>query len=195
MSNSFLEYHQYLLTRSIFGNIYRKFFLYPLISLNCKDSTLDFGCGIGDFLKFRGNTVGVDINPYNVAHCIESGHLSKLLNTTDLPFAVESFDTVLMDNVIEHIDNPTPILIECIRVLKRRGRIIIGVPGQKGFLSDADHVQFYDEASLKQLLVPHGFALTRSFSTPFFVRSTKLGNIFTRYCEYYIFDRLPQYAS
>ena len=33
---------------------------------------LDVGCGLGDFLENASkNSLGIDINPYNVEHCIK----------------------------------------------------------------------------------------------------------------------------
>ena len=48
------------------GYLYRAFWLYPRISRVLQGRLIDVGCGIGDMLKFRPDTVGVDINPHVV---------------------------------------------------------------------------------------------------------------------------------
>lgn len=60
------QYFQYLKSRSFLGNIYRKYYLYPKLGRYLKCWLLDIGCGIGDILVFRSNSVGVDINPLDV---------------------------------------------------------------------------------------------------------------------------------
>ena len=46
---------------------------------------------------------------------------------------------MVLDNVIEHIQDPMPLLKECKRVLASKGNIIIGVPLEKGYERDPDH--------------------------------------------------------
>ena len=61
MKNS--SYFNWLMTRSLKGLLYRKFFLYPKIKKFIDLPAADIGCGIGDFLKFYKNKViGYDIN-------------------------------------------------------------------------------------------------------------------------------------
>ncbi len=45
------DYFNYLKTRSNFGFLYRKYFLYPILDFFLKKPCLDVGCGLGDFLK------------------------------------------------------------------------------------------------------------------------------------------------
>src|SRR3990172_8280965 len=50
------------------------------------------------------------------------------LNKEPLSFENNFFDTVIMADVIEHVDNPSQTLRECYRVLKDGGRLIISTP-------------------------------------------------------------------
>ena len=65
------KYFEYLKDRSILGFFYRNFFLYPKLNKLLDAQTLDIGCGVGDFLKFRPNTIGVDINKNCIDWCLD----------------------------------------------------------------------------------------------------------------------------
>lgn len=176
--------------RTIFGSLYRKFFLYKIINLYCFGKVLDIGCGIGDFLKYRSNAVGVDINPYNVEYCINLGLNVRRAEPGVLPFESACFDTILLDNVLEHISDPTELCKEIKRVLKINGRLIIGIPGLMGYGSDPDHCINYSKENLLKLFMTYGFTLKKQFSTPFIVTSNFLSKNSKRYCVYYLFDRI-----
>lgn len=45
-----------------------------------------------------------------------------------LPFAAESFDTVLCTEVLEHVPDPKLVLDELVRVVRPGGRVILTVP-------------------------------------------------------------------
>ena len=93
------EYFEYLRGRSNLGYLYRKYLLYPKLCKALTGKTLDVGCGIGDFVNYRRNTVGVDINPL----CIEWCKLKKLdvhqMTINKIPFTKSSFDSAVLDNV------------------------------------------------------------------------------------------------
>lgn len=184
-----IEYASYLRSRSLAGNLYRKYWLYPQLSKCLKDKTLDVGCGIGDMLSFRSNTVGVDINPHNVAYCKELGHDAQVMLPDLLPFRDTSFDSVLLDNVLEHIAEPTPLLAEIHRVLRPQGVVLIGVPGLRGQACDSDHKVFYDEAALADTADKNGFEVMNVFHMPF-GSSLFLSRHLRQYCIYSVWQSL-----
>lgn len=49
------------------------------------------------------------------------------LNTV-LPIEDESYETVILSDVIEHISNPELLFSECTRILKPGGHLLVGVP-------------------------------------------------------------------
>jgi SAM-dependent methyltransferase len=185
-----LKYHNYLLDRTIFGSLYRQFFLYKIINYFCFGRVLDIGCGIGDFLKYRPNTIGVDINPYNVEYCVNIGLDARHAEPGVLPFEPTYFDTILLDNVLEHILVPIELCVEIKRVLKINGRLIIGIPGHMGYISDPDHCINYSKEELLKLFSIYGFIFKKQFSTPSIVASNYLSKNTKSYCVYYLFDRV-----
>jgi SAM-dependent methyltransferase len=169
--------------RSRLGGAYRRYFLYPRISHRLRGRTLDVGCGIGDFLQFRPDTVGVDVNAHTVAYCTARGLDARLMEPDLLPFEDASFDSALMDNVLEHLAEPTALLRELHRVLRPGGRALIGVPGLLGWAGDPDHKVRYNEASLGATLAGAGFELVEVFHTPLW-RSAWLSRHLRPYCVF-----------
>jgi SAM-dependent methyltransferase len=180
-------YFAYLKTRSWRAKLYRRFFLYPLLNRHISGAALDVGCGLGDLLRHRPNTVGADVNPHSVDYCRRSGLEAHLIEDGRLPFAAHSFDTVVLDNVLEHVPRPQTLLDEIGRVLKRGGTVVIGVPGERGFASDPDHKVFYDESSLISTLKTAGFESDRMFHVP--CRARLLSRLLRQYCVYGVFKR------
>lgn len=185
------DYFEYLSHRSRLGAIYRNYWLYPRLSRHLVGRTLDIGCGIGDMLAFRRDTVGVDINPRTVAYCNARGAQAHLMNPNELPFAAREFESVLLDNVLEHLVEPAPLLREVQRVLTKDGRLLIGVPGSKGWESDPDHKILYDERRLIDTVQECGFKHLQTFHTPLW-RSGWLDRNLRQYCIYGVFAREAQ---
>jgi SAM-dependent methyltransferase len=176
-------YCEYLMGRSRLGGAYRRYVLYPRISHRLTGRTLDVGCGIGDFLQFRPGTVGVDINPHTVAYCSARGLDARLMEPDVLPFEDASFDSALLDNVLEHLADPTALLREVHRVLRPGGCVLVGVPGLLGWDCDPDHKVRYDEGSLGATLGACGFAPAEVFHTPLW-RSAWLSRRLRQYCVF-----------
>ncbi len=179
------EYFGYLMRRKRAAVWYRRFWLYPRICRNLSGRVLDIGCGIGDMVRYRRSTVGVEVNPHAVAFCRDQGLTVQLMQPDDLPFDDCEFDGAILDNVLEHLERPEPLLAEVHRVLKAHGHFVVGVPGERGFRSDADHKRHYPEAELARTVQTAGFELARMFHQPF--RSHLLDRHFRYYAVYGLF--------
>jgi len=180
-------YYGFLKGRSRLACFYRQFYLYRRISRFLYGPLLDVGCGIGDFLAFYGQAIGVDSNPYNVRHCQDRGLKAFLIDGTRIPFKGKSFDGAVMDNVLEHLSDPEDLLMEIYRILKPKGRFIVGVPGSYGYYKDDDHRVFYDEKALISRLEASGFLRQSMFYMPF--RSSALERSMSQYCIYGVFKK------
>ena len=176
-------YFEYLMRRSFLGDLYRRYVLYPRLNLHLKGRVLDVGCGIGDMLSYRKNTVGLDVNPLNVDFCQKRQLEAYVMKPDVIPFKDETFDSVLLDNVLEHIEKPSLLFKEIRRVLKPDGILLIGVPGIRGYESDDDHKVFYDEKKLHTLAQKNRFNVNHFFYTPL-IKSTFLSKQLRQYCIY-----------
>jgi ubiquinone/menaquinone biosynthesis C-methylase UbiE len=183
-----LNYFNYLKTRSKLALFYRKNIVYPALMRELTGKVLDIGCGIGDFLMCRPNTVGIDINQLNVNHCKEQGWEVYSIDNNQFPFSENTFDGAILDNVLEHLTEPNITLLEAKRVLKNSGKLIVAVPGTKGYTMDDDHKHFYDEAEMNTLLASFGFVNIKYVYRPTFFKSTYFSKKLSQYCIYGVFE-------
>jgi len=93
---------------------------------------LDIGCGIGTYVEkldsVSGGAYGVDIDPARVGKG-KSGALSVAVSER-LPFADGSFDMVLLNEVIEHVQDDAATMREACRVLRPGGHVVIYAPNR-----------------------------------------------------------------
>ena len=144
---------------------------------------------IGNFLRYRSNTVGVDINKNNIEYCKSRGLTVQLLQKNGkIPYGNDSFSGVVMDNVIEHIaaEEVDAVIGEVFRALRPNGTIVVGVPGIKGYHSDCDHKVFYTELTLAALFNRHGLDIVTSFRMP--LPWQFLEHYLSQYCVYAVFQ-------
>lgn len=181
------EYHDFLQNRTLKSNLYRNYWLYPFLCRHLKGRTLDIGPGIGDFVKFRPDTIGVDINPDNVEFCVQSRGLDvRLMEIDVLPFQDNEFDSINLDNVLEHLEDPAALLSEMDRVLKKDGVLLVGVPGIHGFNTAPDHEIYYSKKDLTDLFTKRGYIKKNLYCLPFkcdWLFETRL----KQYCYYGVF--------
>lgn len=127
---------------------------------------LDVGCSQGIVCLILGREgfrcTGIDIEKQSLAIAEEA--LSKedeivqrrvrfqIADASQLPFADESFDTVVLGEVLEHLTHPTRVLGEAKRVLRDGGHLIVTVP--LGLNPYHDHKASYYPLSLLDLLRP-----------------------------------------
>lgn len=126
---------------------------------------LDFGCATGDYCLGLGRLgfecVGVDINAKYIKIAREKG-VEAFVVKGHLPFDDNSFDTVIMFELLEHVQDPGKILEEAKRVARKN--ILITVPNcgsleilrSYGLIYDhfleMDHNNFFTKKDLENLL-------------------------------------------
>jgi len=123
-----------------------------------KKLILDAGCGDGLLLSKISDCkpiFGIDRNE-------ESLKLAKTKVSTPLvrgdiinmPFKNETFNGVILADVIEHVENDFLLIKEIHRVLRRKGRLIITTPLKRkdGKLQDRYHFREYSVHELCQLV-------------------------------------------
>jgi len=95
--------------------------------------SLEFGCGTGYFTRAMAgqarHVIATDLSDEMLE--VAGAQLREFQNVTiqradcaSTDFSAETFDTVLMANLIHVIDNPSPCLQESYRILKRGGLLI-----------------------------------------------------------------------
>lgn len=126
----------------------------------CSGPLLDVGCGSQPYKSFFSisDYVGLEIDSAQ----------SRAMNLADFyydgltfPFGDSSFNSVLCNQVLEHVFHPSQFISEINRVLKTSGYLLLTVP----FVWD-EHEQPFDYAryssfGLNSLLVNHGFEIVK----------------------------------
>ena len=131
------------------------------LSNHISGKVLDVGCGTKPYQ---------DMLKYNEYIGLEYDYTEKKLSKGEdffyvggeFPFEEDEFDSIICNEVLEHVFNPVDFLSEIYRVLKPGGKMLMTVP----FLWD-EHEQPYDYAryssfGLKHLLKETGFEIIDS---------------------------------
>lgn len=128
------------------------------LSNQIKGDLLDVGCGTKPYRAlFEVNTYrGLDIDSTITR---ARGKADDLYDGKKFPYSDGSFDSVLCNQVLEHVFNPNEFLLEINRVMKPGGKLLLTVP----FVWD-EHEQPYDYAryssfGLKALLEKNGLII------------------------------------
>lgn len=160
-----LSYYEYLTDRSRLRVFIRQFFIRDL-ARHFSGLVLDVGCGIGEFLKDYPASIGTDINSHVILHCKRFGHTCCVSDGYDLPFTEESFDGVLVSNVLEHLRFPQKVVAEASRVLKPGGTLVVTVPTRAGFRRDTTHITFLEERDLEAIASMNALETREMYSFP-----------------------------
>jgi SAM-dependent methyltransferase len=123
--------------------------------------TLDIGCGDGLITSLIG-AEGIDDNETAIELAQEKGVKVKLRSAYDLSgYANNSFDNVVMADVIEHLEFPEKVLPEIRRILKIGGALYITTPPAKenGLHDPKYHHREYTPTELIKLLNDNFFSL------------------------------------
>jgi SAM-dependent methyltransferase len=128
-------------------------------------SIVDLGCATGNYclhLATLGYAMrGVDVNAEYIRIARERGVDAHLMEAR-IPFDDASCDTVLLSEVLEHVEHPLPLLAEARRVARQN--VLITTPNSDAIESlqrqgvvyehfaDLDHKNFFTEESLGALL-------------------------------------------
>jgi len=107
---------------------------------------LDIGCGSAKF----PDAVGLDISPDTDADVVHD------LDVFPYPFADDSFDQVLMQDVLEHVREPIKVIDELHRICRPGARIHLRTPHFSSVLaySDPTHLHYFSADAIRTLANP-----------------------------------------
>ncbi len=141
-----------------------------------KGKGLEIGVGTGRFAQALGITTGVDPAKNVIKIARQRGVDAYVASGEDLPFEEGSFDYAAIIITISFTKNPRKVLKEAARVLKREGKIVIGIVDKNSFLGKFYQKKkgvFYKQASffsvseLTNLLKEAGFSKFSYYQTVF----------------------------
>lgn len=95
---------------------------------------LDIGCGVGTYVRafrqFTNTVAGIDIDEERVREGGRTTPNLMLAVSEHLPFCDETFDAVLLNEVIEHVADDRRTLEEACRVVRPGGHVFIYAPNR-----------------------------------------------------------------
>jgi len=141
---------------------------------------LDVGCGAGEYLAFMRDhgweSEGVDFD----VEAVESARARFGVNAhcrqlEEMNYPDAHFDAITMNHLIEHVSDPVRLLLECRRVLKPDGLIVVTTPnscslGHRMYakywrgLEPPRHLHIFSPMSLRFLAKRAGFGKVEVFT-------------------------------
>lgn len=189
-------YTRYQLNRGSARKLVRRIYLDAAVR-NLRGPTVDFGCGVGELLsRLPAGSLGLEINPVSVEHCRNRG-LDAIVYDGDadnwslgMLDAERGLQSLVASHVLEHLERPMDKLASLLRACNRLGikRVLVIVPGERGYESDDTHRTFIDLEMLAnpEMVKGTGFALSSSRYFPGNVRA--LGDFFPHHELQVVYD-------
>lgn len=165
---------------------------------------LDIKCGKGlllpSLLKKRCEVVGIDVfPPGNIDGGFHAYHQLDLGKKPHIPYPDNSFDVIILADLMEHVKNQDLILNELQRVLKSEGIVVVSTgnialwlyrllllfgnfPYSKRGILDETHTHLFTLSTLSQLMRRTGFRIIKRKATPIpfeLVFNNRFGRIMT----------------
>lgn len=192
--SKFEDYFAHLNQISTLGRAYKKLVSSPVLFRCARrfgQRVVEVGSGTGSGVlgAYPGRVDGLEINPIAVEYCRSRGLNARLIKVGEaFPVADGAYDACVLDNVLEHIEDPCQTLDECYRITGKSGGLIIAVPGLRGYASDPDHKKYYDADALRRL--DPRWELQSLFSTPFGFRCDTLSRSVRQYCLVAVYKKI-----
>jgi 2-polyprenyl-3-methyl-5-hydroxy-6-metoxy-1,4-benzoquinol methylase len=146
-----------------------------------KKRILDIGCGDGRFLEvLRAHgpkdweLVGIDFDEAAVERCRARGFTAYAKRVEELEGQDESFDAIVMLQLIEHVDDPVKIAKRAFELLRPGGLFVVETPNVAGLdyklfhrrwwghYHFPRHWNLFSKASLTKMLEAQGFSVMRA---------------------------------
>jgi 2-polyprenyl-3-methyl-5-hydroxy-6-metoxy-1,4-benzoquinol methylase len=135
---------------------------------------LDAGCGSGrtlEELERYGDVCGIDVNSEAADAARARGHEVVTGPLEQLPWEAARFDVITCLDVIEHLPDERPAMLELARVCKPEGWMVLTVPAYPALWSHHDeanhHYRRYSRRTLRAAVAGAGWRIERmtSFNT------------------------------
>lgn len=149
--------NMYLKYNGLFQKIrYRYFRKIIQDFIKSRDYILDYGCGPGDFLdvcrEMGLRSIGIDSEVNNVNLARSRGFDVVQGDYMDMSFDRKTFDIIIVQSVLEHMEKPVDALLSLSQLLTDNGKIVLSVPTPGPFFwDDPTHIRPYTPKSLRIL--------------------------------------------
>lgn len=149
-----------------------------------KGKVLDFGCGIGLLLlclQKRGLAAyGIETSKFYLDKHKEC-NITSATSLESLNAPKNSFDLIIIKDVLEHADNPRELLQELLSYVKPSGHFYIRVPNVYGYkfhwsVDTKTHINHFSPKTLTQLVEQQG--MEKNDFVGVYDISTKVGKLY-----------------
>jgi SAM-dependent methyltransferase len=122
---------------------------------------LDVGCGSAWLGEHYARYTGIDVSPEAVEAAKRHGREVLLADVDErLPFEDESFDGVVLKDVLEHVHDPVRLVRDSRRVLRPGGRVFASSPdAQRWVWDDYTHRRPFTRKAFRLLFEDQGFTV------------------------------------
>lgn len=194
------DYTTYQLDRSRLRKLVRHFYL-ESAARKVRGPTIDFGCGVGELLRrLPAGSLGLEINPISVEHCLKQGLAASVYEGDGDQWALttltpeQGLQSLIISHVLEHLHQPMDKLASLLAACKRLGisRVLVIVPGARGYASDATHRTFVDLPMLSDLKITAGTGFSIHAHQYFPGNVKSLGRLFPHHELQVVYQAFPQ---
>lgn len=138
---------------------------------------LDVGCGSGydtlELMQSGANVVGIDLSERALRQAASADVSSVRATPLAYPFADETFDVVVMSQVLEHLTDPLAALESTRRILRPGGKLLVLAPNSRSLQRRVFgsrwvnwhlpyHLWHFDAQSATRLIERAEFRVTRA---------------------------------
>ncbi len=161
---------------------------------------IDFGCGAGQLLaRLPTGSVGLEVNPY-LLQALRAAGLRVREARADMQdfqligFPKGTYRTLVIAHVLEHLQDPAAALLTLLAACRKLGveRVIVVVPGAKGYAADRTHKTFIDRAWLDAQVPAQCEGFARRLPTYFPGRWEWIGLYFVFHEMQVVFDQVAE---
>lgn len=118
----------------------------------------------------RRTYVGIDLSKELLATNHNSDVIKIKADALHLPIRSEKSDVVIATAVIEHVSDANAMLVECARILRKDGLLVLTTPdpfmemisSRVGLLKEAGHQRTFKLGQLAKMIEENGFALVEA---------------------------------
>lgn len=175
-SENFFGYNDYDYYRKYIEE-YFEYHLKEIERFNGKGNLLDVGCAFGYMLNVanrRGwKSEGIDISKYAVDYAKNNFNLNvKHGKFEEVHYKQNSFNAIVMNDLIEHIPTPQIYIEKAHNLLKKNGILFISTPNSNSLsfrilgkrwlqIMQEDHLYLFNPNSIRFLLEKSGFKILK----------------------------------
>ena len=118
---------------------------------------LDAGCGEGAFAIWHLNQHDSAVHAIDIHEVVfPKGILFKQMPIENYKWPGVDFTTILLMEIIEHIEDPEGVIANLYKCLALKGRMLITTPWVDTWDWEEDHIWRWDKRSFGNLMRPYG---------------------------------------